>query len=371
MNEPIYLDNNATTKVDPRVVDAIVKEFEIGPSNPSSMHKLGLSACDRLEESREVMAKYLKVKNKEILFTSGGTEAINMAIRGIMGINPKGHIITSSVEHSAVLNTVQALTLLGCDATIIDPGLKGHVSPEEIEQALRSDTKLIVLMSVNNETGIKTDISAIAKIAKKHGIPFIVDSIALLGKEPFDIPDGVSAMCFSGHKCHAPQGVGMLYLQSDFEITPLLTGGGQEFGKRSGTQNLSGIIGFAEAVNILEKELAKSSPKMKILRDRLEEGLKSIFPQAIVIGTGPRVVNTTCLAFPGIEREVFFNQLNAVNISVSSGSACFSSVVQPSRVLLNMDIPEEIAKTALRFSVSRMTTEEEIEKALRLIGDIL
>lgn len=371
MNDFIYLDNNATTKIDPRVQSVIFEELIQSPANPSSMHTLGLNACERLDNARKQIAMYLKVKPEEIIFTSGGTETMNMLIKGIFMGRPKGQIITSSVEHVAVLNTVNAMRLDGCEPIIINPGLQGSVSPEEVFKAINTHTKLITLMAVNNETGAKTNIKEIARIAKAHQIPFIVDGVALLGKEVIEIPDGVTAMGFSGHKCHAPTGIGFAYVQAELALTPMLSGGAQEFGRRAGTQNLSGIAGLAKAISILHEHQTMFSKHMETLRDRLETGIKEMGANVRILGQGPRVVNTTCIAFPEINREEFFTKLNQAGIMVSSGSACFSHVVQPSRILLNMGIEEKIAQTALRFSLSRMNTTAEIEHVIDVIAAIL
>lgn len=376
MSTSIYLDNNASTALDARVIEAMVAELHRAPSNPSSRHDKGREAHEILERCRKQVADYLKVKPEEILFTSGGTEALNMALRGIYSREKSSgtprEIITSRAEHAAVRTTVNALTKESGRAIFLNTGPKGYIAAHELEEAITAHTALISLMAVNNETGVKTDIGAIAAVAQKQRIPLVVDGVALMGKEPFTIPEGVTAMAFSGHKFHAPQGSGILYLKATEEIIPLMTGGGQEFGRRAGTENLPAIVGIAEAVNILYSELPAASMRMKKLRNRLEEGLKSQIEDLRVIGYDPnnpdnRVVNTSCVAFVGIPRESLFALLNEDKIYASIGSACFPSLHEPSSVLVSMDIPREVASSAIRFSLSRLTTEEEIDLAIKRI----
>lgn len=367
----IYLDNNATTHVDPRVLEAMLAELRDQPSNPSSVHSFGRDARNRLTKARRTIASALGVRPTEILFASGGTEALNMVLRGIFTPQFKGHIISSSVEHSAVYATIQALQCYGCEATFLSPGLWGAVTVDAVRDAIRPSTRLISLMAVNNETGVKTDIEAIAALAQEKGIPFVVDGVALLGKESFVIPEGVSAICFSGHKCHAPKGIGLAVVRHHLKLAPLNTGGGQEYERRGGTENLAGIIGLAEAISIVQQELQHASSQMQQLRDRLEQGMMEVVPDVTVNGEGPRVANTSNLAFHGVEGESLLMNLDLAGIAVSHGSACSSGSLEPSRVLLNMGIPRKQAASSLRFSLSRYTTEEEVDRCIATVAAIV
>ncbi len=366
----IYLDNNATTLLAPEVLEAMLLDLAAGPGNPSSLHFFGQEARKKLLSARTTIASYFKIKPAEIVFTSGGTEGINMLLRGHVEKNPKGHIITSNVEHSCVYNTLKALEKKGVDVTYLKVGPYGAVKPEAVKEAITGHTGLIILGAVNNETGVKTDLEAIAKIAHAANIPFVVDGVALLGKETFSIPAGVSAMAFSGHKIHAPKGSGFVFLRSSYKIAPLITGGDQEFAKRAGTENLSGILGLAQAIELLKKNTSAMG-KIKILRDRFEKKLKENLGEIVINGTGPRIGNTSNISFTGIDGETLLIQLDKAGIAASHGSACASGALEPSRILLNMQIPKSQVKSSVRFTLSRFTTEEEIGDAVHIITELV
>lgn len=367
----IYLDNNATTELDPRVLEAMLLDLKGAPSNPSSVHAFGREAKSRLLKARETIAQCLNVRPNEILFTSGGTESLNTLIRGAFMQGQRGHIITSDIEHSAVYNTVQLLEKKGHKASYLKAGLTGAISVNDLQEALTKETRLIVLSAVNSETGVKNEIEAVAAIAEQAKIPFVVDAVALLGKEPFTIPRGVSALAFSGHKLHGPKGVGMSWVHSSFKCEPLLTGGDQEYGKRAGTENLSGILGLAKAIELLSIELPIATERMRKLRDMLETELQKKLGRVHVNGTGPRVVNCSNLAFEGCEGEELLMQLDLKGIAVSHGSACASGALEPSRVLTQMGIPPALARASLRFSLSRLTTEAEILHTVNTLSSII
>lgn len=366
MKQRIYLDNNASTQLDPRVLKALIAHLSEDTGNPSSIHSFGQAARSAINNARRIIASYLNVKPHEIIFTSGGTEGINMFIRGLLGIET-GHIITSSVEHSCVNSAIKFLEVQGCRTTFLSPGLWGAVKPEAVREAIRPDTRLIALMAVNNETGIKTDIDGVAAIAREAKIPFLVDGVSLLGKEQFTIPEGVSGMCFSGHKLHAPKGIGFSFIRSNMKLSPLISGGEQEYGKRGGTENASGIVALAEAIGILRSELPEASLKMEKLRDKFEKNLMGQLPNVGINGQGPRIVNTSNLWFAGVEGESLLTGLDMEGVAVSHGSACSSGALEPSRVLLNMGISDELARSSIRISLSRFTTEEEIDAAIGII----
>jgi len=371
MKPRIYLDNNGSTAVDPKVIEAVVKALHTATGNPSSIHSFGQETRNSLIKARHTCASFLNVKPQEIVFNSGATEGLNMVIRGVLLKKPKSHIITSDAEHAAVYATLKEFASLGYEVSFMPAGLCGAVSPEAVREAIRPNTSLIALMAVNNETGVKTDIAAIAAIAKSEDIPFLVDAVALLGKESFSIPDGVSAACFSGHKIHAPKGVGFTFLRSGLKLMPSISGGEQEFGRRGGTENVPGVVGLARAVALLTEALPEASERMRMLRDLLENTLLEKIPNVLVNGEGPRVVNTSNLAFVGVEGESLITQLDMQGVAVSHGSACASGALEPSRVLLNMGLLPSIARASVRFSLSRFTTEAEIREGCEIIVKVV
>ena len=363
----IYLDNNATTALDSRVLAVMQEELASHPSNPSSVHHFGQEARKRLSKARQTIASYLQVKPAQLIFTSGGTEALNMLLRGFFAENCSGHLITSNIEHSAIYNTVKTLEKRGVQVTFLSPGLKGFVAPEEVEAALRPTTRLIVLGAVNSETGVKNPIDEIAQLAKKAGIPLLIDGVALLGKEHFSIPEGVSAMAFSGHKLHGPKGIGFAYVHHTFKWESQFTGGDQEYARRAGTENLPGIVGLAKAIEILSDELSNAKEEVEKLRNRLEEALKRSIGAQVNGETSPRVANTSNIVFPGLDGETLLLQLDLAGVAVSHGSACAAGALEPSRVLLNMGLSKKLANSSIRFSLSRFTTEEEIDHTLEIL----
>lgn len=370
MKPLIYLDNNATTAIDPRVLKVLVECLESSYGNPSSAHHVGQYVRQQLNHARRMIAQSLSVRPNEVIFTSGATEGLNTLIRGLCHRQPQGHVISSSVEHPCVYATLKERELAGQPVSFLRPGPWGAVTEEQVRAALRPDTAFIALMAVNNETGVKTDVAAIAAVARENNVPFIVDAVALLGKEPVTVPTGVSAMCFSGHKLHAPKGIGFTFWSHTLKtVPPLFTGGGQEYGKRGGTENVPGIIAMAEAIRLLESELPAATQRMSRLRDRLEAGILSIVPGARINGLGPRVVNTSNISFPGCDGESLLIAFDQAGLAVSHGSACASGALEPSRILLEMDTPVELARSAMRFSLSRFTTEAEIDQAIAIVGE--
>lgn len=363
MKSGIYLDNNASTVLDPSVKDLLVDTLHVLQGNPSSMHSAGQRARIALSRARSQIANFLKTKPSEIIFTSGGTECANMIIRGISSNRRKGHIITSSVEHSCVYGTAQELQQQGFNVAFLSPGVHGAISPEAVQAAIQSDTILIALTAANNETGVKTDIAAIGRIAQQAHIPFFVDGVALLGKELFEIAPGVSAIGFSGHKVHALQGTGFAYIHPNLKLTPILSGGEQEFGRRAGTENLLGAIALGKAIEILASVLPQATFHMQAMRDKLESLLISNLDGVSINGAGPRVANTSNLAFEGVDGESLLIALDNAGIAASHGSACASGSLEPSRVLLNMGLPHQRVSASIRFSLSRFTTQEEIDRA--------
>jgi cysteine desulfurase len=371
MTQRIYLDNNATTGVDPRVLEAMLPELSFIPGNPSSVHFFGQKAKQRLQNAREHIAAFLKVKPQEIIFTSSGTEAMNLLLKGLFSDGVTGHAITSNVEHSCVYNTLLNMSKKGLDVSFLPAGLLGAVQPQQVQQAIRSDTRFITLPAVNGETGVKHDVDAIAQIAQHAGIPLIIDGVAWLGKELFTIHPGISAMGFSAHKIHGPKGVGFAFIRSDLKLHPQILGGGQEYGLRAGTENLSGIVGLGMAVELLKTELPAATKRMAMLRDRFETQLLNRDFPVIINGAGPRICNTSNLSFPKELGEDLLIALDMAGIAASHGSACSTGSLEPSRILTQMGIPFEMAKTAIRFAISRYTTEEEIDQAVEIIDMVI
>ncbi|MGZ3632792.1 MAG: cysteine desulfurase family protein [Parachlamydiaceae bacterium] len=363
----IYLDHNASTWIDPRVLSVVVNSLSESIGNPSSIHYFGQKSRAKLSQARQTIASTLGVKANEIIFTSGGTEGANFCIRGLLNLRSPGHLITSSIEHACVYETCKYLETQGYEVTFLSPNKDGAITSEAVSQALRPNTQLIALMAVNNETGLKTDIETIGAIARDAGVSFVVDGVALLGKELFRVPEGVSAMFFSGHKIHAPKGVGFAYVRSKMKIQPLLIGGEQEFGRRAGSENLSGIIGLAEAVRLLQEELPMATIKMQALRDYFESSLQQRLADIKINGSGQRICNTSNLCFVGVEGETLLAALDLEGISVSHGSACASGALEPSRILLNMGLSKADAASSMRFSFSRFTTQGEIETCVETL----
>ncbi|NGX40059.1 MAG: Cysteine desulfurase NifS [Chlamydiae bacterium] len=365
--ERLFFDHNATTPIDPRVIEVMHKEMKMGPSNPSSIHSFGRAAKGRLAKARETIAAYFGKRPKEFTFTSGGTESLHLAI---LGLEPKRHIVTSSIVHAAISRLLDHLKTKGLEVTYLPVAPSGHVSPSDVEESLRPDTDMIILSVANGETGIKTPIHEIAALASAHNIPFIVDGVALLGKETFSIPDGVTAMAFSSHKIHGPQGMGLLYHHKKCTLKPLFYGGGQESKRRSGTENLAGIIGLAKAIDLLNDELPSATEKMEYLRDTFEKKLKELIPGIQIIAPAPRLPNTSSITFPNTDGENLLIQLDMQGLAASMGSACSAGSLEPSGVLLAMGLSREEALRTLRFSFSRFTTEEEIDRGSKLIASV-
>lgn len=361
MTKTIYLDNNATTAADPDVIEAINSILKLGPLNPSSVHSLGRKARSLLENARQEVADFLKVESKEILFASSGTECLNLLIRGLA--KKATHIFSSNIEHSAIYNTLEDLKKNGHEIDFLSPSTYGALTPQEIIKAIKPHTKLIILSWVNGETGVKTDIPAIAKICQEKNILLIVDAVAIMGKELFTIPEGVSGMVFAAHKFHGPKGVGVAYINKNISLHSQITGGHQEHNLRAGTEDLAGIVALAKAISLLKKCLPEATYQMKDLRDYFEKSLNNKM-KIEINGLGPRICNVSNICFHGIEAESLLFYLDRNNIMASHGSACSSSALKPSRILKNMGYSKERVLSSIRFSLSRQTTKNEIDQAV-------
>lgn len=363
---PIYLDYNATTPLAPEVWEAM--QLDVGvPRNPSSPHSFGREARQLLIEAREQIASFLGVTCKEILFTSGGTEGLNLLIQSIVQKNPKGHIISTTIEHASIETPLRAAEKEGIQLSLLPVDASGAVLTEQIEEAIRENTCAIVLAAANGETGVKPHLSRIARLAARRGIPLIVDGVALMGKEIFGIPAGVSAIAFSAHKFHGPKGVGCVVVRPSFPLSPQFLGGPQESGRRAGTENFAGIIGMAKAVELLKSKLPTASQQMAELRDHLERELLTQLPGTFVNGGGSRLPNTSNLRFEGVDGETLLLALDQCGIAASLGSACSSGALEPSRILLGMGLSYPEARSSLRFSLGRYTTREEIDYTIETL----
>lgn len=363
----IYLDNNSTTAIDPKILEIILQELSGPPGNPSSVHRYGKKSREKLTLARFTCASFFGVAPEEILFTSSGTESINLMLKSL---NKNGHLITTNIEHSSMETTIQELEKEGMKVTWVSCGPLGAPRVEAIEEAVRSDTVAIALSLANGETGVKIDYDKIAALAEKNGIPLLLDAVAYIGKEVFTLHPAVTAVAMSGHKIHAPKGVGLLIHRKQFPITPLFFGGGQEFRLRSGTENLAGILGLAKALEILKEEQEKITKYITDLRTYFEKKLKNIFPEILINGEGERISNISNVCFPEVDGETLLMQLDLAGIAVSHGSACSSGAIEPSRILLRMGYDRKRVRNSIRFSFSRMNTKEEIDHALTVISSM-
>lgn len=360
----IYLDNNATTKLAKDVLKSMLIDLKGPPSNPSSTHFFGRRASFYLKESRRNIASILKTEEREIIFTSGGSESLNMLILGFP-LKKGDHVITTDIEHMALYKPCLELLKRGIDISFLKVSGYGALKTEEILKNIKSSTRLIALSYVNSETGVLTDVEEIAKIAKDKNIDFIVDGVAILGKKRFTIPEGVSSMVFSMHKVHGPK-LGCTFIRKGVNISPLILGGSQEFDLRAGTENLSAILGAGKAFELIDKNIDRYEKKLIYLRDLLESLLSKEL-EISINGEGPRISNTTNICFKGTDAKELLILLDKIGVAASHGSACSSKSLSPSRVLINMGIKDEDALSSIRFSLSRYNKKKEIKRAAKLI----
>lgn len=372
----VYLDHSATTPVDPEVAKLMMTYYTEKFGNPSSVHSFGREAKEALEIAREQVAKLLGAQASEITFTSGGTEADNLAILGTAqaGRNKGKHIITSAVEHHAVLETCEYLEKNGFELTIIPVDEEGRLSAQDVEKAIRPDTILITIMHANNEVGTIQPIAEIGKIAREKGITFHVDAVQSFGKLPIDVKAmNVDLMTVSSHKIYGPKGVGALYIRKGVRIVPLVHGGGQEKKRRSGTENTPGIIGFGKACEIAGERMEQEAQREGKLRDKLLKGILERIDYVKV--NGPigenRLPGNLNVSIQFIEGEALLLSLDMLGIAASSGSACTSGSLDPSHVLLAMGMPHEIAHGSLRLSFGRQNTEEDVDYVLEQLPKIV
>jgi cysteine desulfurase len=358
------MDNNATTAVDPAVLDEMLPYLKDLYGNPSSMHTFGGQVGRQVAEARERVARALRAQPEEILFTSCGTESDNTAIMSALQAQPeKKHIITTRVEHPAVLNLVQHLEKKGYEATYLSVDEKGRLDLDELRGALRKDTAIVSVMYANNETGTIFPIKEIAAIVKEKGALFHTDAVQAVGKLHINVQEvPVDFLALSGHKLHAPKGVGALYVRRGTPYRPFLRGGHQERGRRAGTENVAGIIALGKACELASLNMETERTTVKALRDRLENGLLNAIPEAIINGdTDNRLPNTTNIAFKYVEGEAILLLMDGHGICASSGSACTSGSLEPSHVLRAMGVPFTYAHGSIRFSLSRFNTQADVD----------
>lgn len=370
MTRQIYLDNNATTPCDPRVVDAMLPYFYENPGNAASRnHPFGWKAEEAVDYAREQIADLLQVDTKEIIFTSGATESDNLALKGVYEMySRKGnHIITVKTEHKAVLDACQKIEKMGGEVTYLDVKRDGLIDLAELEAAIMENTILVSVMWANNETGVIQPMKEIGDICAKHGVLFFSDATQAVGKivtHPKEV--GVHLMAFTGHKMYGPKGVGALFVNRKkprVKVTAQMDGGGHERGMRSGTLNVPGIVGLGKAAAIAKEDMAKDTERVSKLRDKLESALLELEESYVNGNTEHRMPHVTNISFKHVEGEGLMMTFNQ-NIAVSSGSACTSASLEPSYVLIALGLGDDLAHSSIRFSLGRFTTEEDIDYAI-------
>ena len=370
----IYLDNSATTRVDDQVLAAMIPAMQSNFGNASSIHTFGQEARAAVEEARASVASFLGAEAREIIFTSGGTESDNAALWGIFrsGYRPGNHIITSRIEHPAVLLTCKALENAGAEVTYLPVDSSGRVDADDVRSAVRETTILISIMHANNETGVIQPMEEISAIASERGIVMHTDAVQSVGKIPVKVSGlGVDLLSLSGHKFHAPKGIGVLYVRQGTRLTPFLTGGSHERKRRAGTENVPGIIGLGVAARLASERLPEMATRVAELRDQLESRIQARVPGVSVNGKAPRLPNITNLAFAGIEGEAAIIAMDLEGLAVSTGSACSSGSLEASHVLAAMGLRPEVIQGSLRFSLCYHSTAEEIDRTVEIVVGVV
>jgi cysteine desulfurase len=373
MNNCIYLDNNATTKIDEDVLAAMLPYLSIYYGNPSSMHTFGGQVGRAVRTARSQVASLLGAEDSEIIFTSCGTEGDNAAILAALKAQPnKKQIITTEVEHPAVLNLCRKLEKDGYTVTYLSVNSKGQLDLDELEAALTGNTAVVSVMYANNETGVVFPIEQIGQIVKEYGALFHVDAVQAVGKLPLNMKTStIDLLTLSGHKIHAPKGIGALYVRKGVRFRPHLVGGHQERGRRGGTENVAGIVALGKAAELAQQHLAAITWEQR-LRDKLEQGILAAIPNTVVNGDrANRLPNTTNIGFKYIEGEAILLSLDQYGICASSGSACTSGSLEPSHVLRALGLPYSVLHGSIRFSLSRFTTEAEVDRVLEVLPGII
>jgi len=364
---PVYMDNHATTRVDPRVLDAMLPYFTEKYGNAASRnHEFGWKAEEAVETARGQIARLIHATPREIIFTSGATESDNLALKGVAeAYRAKGnHIVTQATEHKAVLDTCKRLEKSGCEVTYLPVAKDGRIDLNDLRRVITPKTILISIMHANNEIGVLQPIAEIGAIAKEKNVLFHVDAAQSVGRIPVDVEkSGIDLLAISAHKIYGPKGVGALYVRRRnprVELSPMIDGGGHERGMRSGTLNVPGIVGLGKASEICEKEMAAEMERLRGLRDKLQEAIVSRLDDTFVNGSMEhRLPNNINLSFAGVEGDALLMGIN--DVAVSSGSACTSATLEPSYVLRALGVPEDLAHSSIRFGLGRFNTEEEVD----------
>ncbi len=373
MNRRVYLDHNASTPVHPEVVAEMVPFFGEVFGNPSSVHGFGRAARDAVDAARDRVAAFLRARPDEIVFTSGGTESDNFGVKGLAWARGRGHLITSKVEHHAVLRTCQALETQGFTVSYLPVDETGMIDPDDVRRALRPDTIAISIMHANSEVGTIQPVRAIGAIARERGIPFHVDAVQTFGKVEIDVDAfNIDLLSFSGHKIYGPKGVAGLYIRKGTKMVSLQHGGEHERRRRAGTENVPGIVGLGKAAEVRGREMKDEAVRLTALRDRLWEGVRARVPDVRLNGhPTERVPGTANISYKNVESESIVLGLDLKGIAVSAGSACTSGSVEPSYVLVAMGVPLEWAMGAVRSSLGRSTTAEDIDYVVESIEPIV
>jgi cysteine desulfurase len=365
----VYLDHNASTPVHPDVLGAMLPYFSERFGNASSIHGFGREARDGIEAARETIAGFLGVTPDEIVFTSGGTESDNLAVKGVAGARPGGHVVTTQVEHHAVLRTCQALEKAGYAVTYLPVDGDGLVDPDDVRHALRADTVLVSIQSANSETGTVMPVEEIGRIALERGIPLHVDGVQTFGKLTLSVKDaGIALLSMSSHKIYGPKGIGALYIRKGTRMVSIQHGGDHERRRRAGTENVPAIVGFGKAVELRGRHMADEAPRVSALRDRVWEGVRRTVPDVRLNGHPTRrLPGTLNMSFRGLESESLILALDLKGIGTSAGSACTSGSLEPSYVITAMGVPSDWALGAVRCSLGAGTTGEDVDYVLEVL----
>lgn len=371
MTRRVYLDHNATTPVDPRVLEAMLPFLREEYGNPSSLHWLGQRARAAVEEARARVAGLVGADPAEVVFTASGSESDNTALRGAPAKGPRTGVVVTTIEHHAVLNTARAMRDEGRPVGIARVGEGGVVDLDDLAARVDDATAVVSVMLANNETGVVQPVADAARIARARGALVHCDAVQAAGRIPVDVKAlGVDLLTLSAHKIHGPKGVGCLWVRRGTPLAPLVRGGAQERHRRAGTENVAGIVGFGAAAALAQAGPGTEAPRVAALRDRLEERLLAI-PGALRNGEGPRLPNTTNVAFEGVEAEALLIALDLEGVAASAGAACAAGGIEPSHVLRAMGLPPERVQCALRFSLGRTTTPDDVDRAAEVVADVV
>jgi len=373
MTRRVYLDHNASTPVHPEVLAEMLPYFGEVYGNPSSIHAFGREAREGVDQARERVARFLNVSSQEIVFTSGGTESDNFAAKGLALARGQGHLITSQIEHHAVLRACKALEAQGFALTCVGVDEFGTVDPDDVRRAIRPDTVAISIMHANSEVGTIQPIGAIGRIAREHGIPFHVDAVQTFGKLPLDVEAlGIDALSFSAHKIYGPKGVAGLFIRKGTKMVAVQHGGEHERRRRAGTENVAGIVGLGKAVELRAREMGSEGARIAVLRDRLWDGIRARVPEVRLSGHPvERLPGTASLLFRHVESESIVLGLDLKGVGVSAGSACTSGNVEPSHVLVAMGVPLDWSMGAVRCSLGRSTSAEDIDYVVECVEPLV